>query len=207
MKQEWKKHEKNLYIPKETPMLLEVPEFKFFTLEGRGNPNTDAFAEEIGVLYSLAYGIKMLPKKGIAPDGYFDYTVYPLEGIWSLSEEAILSGVFDKEQLVYKIMIRQPDFVSEDLAEKVRHEVAKKKPNPLYAKVKFEAIEDGLSVQMLHIGSYDDEPRSFEKMKEFCRENHLIQWDLRHREIYISDARKTAAEKLKTTLRYFVKRG
>ncbi len=207
MKQEWKKQEKALYMPKEAPELLEVPRFKFFTLEGKGNPNGDTFADEVGALYALAYGVKMLPKKGIIPEGYFDYTVYPLEGIWSLTEEAILSGVFDKEQLIYKIMIRQPDFVSEELADETIKAVAKKKPSPYYNNVRFEELEDGLSVQMLHVGSYDDEPRSFEKMKEFCRENNLVREDLRHREIYISDARKTPPEKLKTNLRYFVKRG
>ena len=206
MKHEWKKHDKGFYLPKESPELVEIPKFKFFTIEGQGNPNNEAFAEEVGALYSLAYGVKMLPKKGITPEGYYEYTIFPLEGIWDLTEVGRQSAALDKDELVYKIMIRQPDFVSEALAEEIINAVNKKKPSPLYARVRFEELEDGLSVQMLHTGSYDDEPRSFEKMKDFCRVNNLIREDLRHREIYISDVRKTAPEKLKTTLRYFVKR-
>lgn len=204
MKHEWKKDEKAIYLPKGEPCKIEIPSYKFYTLCGAGNPNSEAFAEEIGVLYSLSYGIKMMRKKGAAPSGYFEYSVYPLEGIWSLSERAIKAGIFDKNEFVYKIMIRQPDFVTEELAAKNLENIKKSKPSPLLDKARFEEIADGLCVQMLHTGSYDDEPKSFEKMKEFCAENDLIRHDLRHREIYISDARKTAPEKLKTVLRYFV---
>lgn len=87
MKYEWRKQEKILYLPKQRPELVTVPEQKFFMIKGKGNPNGEEFAEKIGALYSLAYAVRMMPKQGFTPEGYFEYTVYPLEGIWDLSEE------------------------------------------------------------------------------------------------------------------------
>lgn len=204
MKHEWRKKEKEYYIPKEKPQLLEIPEFKFFTLEGQGNPNTEAFTECIGVLYSLSYAIRMMPKNGITPEGYFEYTVYPLEGIWDLTEKGRSEQTLNKEELVYKLMIRQPDFVTEEIVKMAMEIVKKKKYHPLLEKVKFELIKDGLSVQMLHVGPYDDEPRTFSVMKDFCNENNLNIKTLAHKEVYISDFRKTESSKLKTVLRYSV---
>ena len=131
MKHEWKKNEKQFYLPKNKPELISVPEFKFFTIEGNGNPNDEFFAEYIGVLYSLSYGIKMSPKKGIEPKGYFDYTVYPLEGVWDLNEKAKKSfdGTINKNDLVFKLMIRQPDFVDKDFALQILEQTTKKKPH------------------------------------------------------------------------------
>jgi hypothetical protein len=207
MKHEWKKQEKAIYLPKNKPEVITVPSFNFFTMDGKGNPNNEAFSEAIGVLYSLSYAIKMMPKKGIIPNGYFEYSIYPLEGIWDLSDEAKKNNIFDKNELVYKIMIRQPDFVTKELAEQTIEIIKNKKPHQLLETVKFEAIEDGRSVQMLHAGSYDNEPESFKHMDEFCVANGLERAKLTHREIYITDARKTAPEKLKTVLRYSVSEG
>ncbi|MDD2376681.1 MAG: GyrI-like domain-containing protein [Clostridia bacterium] len=204
MKFEWKKQEKQLYLPKNEPTVVLVPKQKFFTISGTGNPNSIDFAERIGILYSLAYAVKMMPKQGYTPDGYFDYTVYPLEGLWDLTEKGRQSSEFSKDELVYTIMIRQPDFVTEEIATMASDIVKKKKPHPLLSNVKFETIEDGLAVQILHNGSYDDEPLSFQKMKDFINENNLTIKTLRHREIYISDACKTELSKLKTVLRYNV---
>lgn len=170
MKYEWKKQAKELYLPKEQPGIINVPLMKFFTLQGQGNPNSEKFAEEVGVLYSLSYAIKMLPKKNITPQGYFEYTVFPLEGVWDLADEAKRLEKLDKEKLIYTIMIRQPDFVTDDIANAVINSMKNKKPNQLYDKVKFERTS-----------------RS-------------------HREIYITDARKTPAEKLKTVLRFKVEK-
>lgn len=205
MKYEWKKQEKDLYLPKETPELVTVPMQKFFMLNGKGNPNQEDFAERVGVLYSLAYAVRMMPKQGYTPEGYFEYAVYPLEGLWDLTEKGRKSETLNKEELLYTIMIRQPDFVTEEVAEKAMEHVRKKKPHPLLDEVTFGIIEDGLSVQIMHIGPYDDEPRSFAKMKEFIKTNGLELVTLKHREIYISDARKTDPAKLKTVLRYRVK--
>ena len=205
MKYEWKKEEKNLYLPKQVPELINVPEHKFFMIKGKGNPNSDEFAEKIGVLYSLSYAVRMMPKQGYIPEGYFEYTVYPLEGIWSLTEEGIKSAVRNKDELLYTIMIRQPDFVTEESSDRAFDTVRKKKPHPLIDEAEFGMIEDGLSLQMMHVGPYDDEPRSFEIMKEFAEKNSLERISMVHREIYISDFRKTEPEKLKTVLRYQVK--
>ena len=206
MKYEWRKKEKEYYIPKEKPQLVEIPEFKFFTLKGQGNPNSEAFKECIGVLYSLSYAIRMMPKNGITPEGYFEYTVYPLEGIWDLSEKGRLEQTLNKDELVYKLMIKQPDFVTEEVVKTAMEIVKKKKYHPLLEKVEFESIKEGLSVQMLHVGPYDDEPRTFSVMKEFCSENDLDIKTLAHKEIYLSDFRKTEAAKLKTVLRYSVEK-
>jgi len=204
MKFEWKKQEKNLYLPKEKPDIITVPQQKFFMISGKGNPNDEEFSEKIGILYSLAYAVRMMPKQGYTPDGYYEYTVYPLEGIWDLTEEGKQSKTLNKDELLYTIMIRQPDFLTQEIVNKAFENVRKKKNHPLLDDVTFETMEDGLSVQMMHIGSYDDEPQSFEQMKKFIKENNLEITTLRHREIYLSDARKTEKSKLKTVLRYMV---
>ena len=204
MKFEWKKKEKNLYLPKEKPDLITAPQQKFFMISGKGNPNNEEFSEKIGILYSLAYAVRMMPKQGYTPDGYFEYTVYPLEGIWDLTEEGKQSNTLNKDELLYTIMIRQPDFVTQEIVNKAFENVRKKKPHLLLDGVTFATMEDGLSVQMMHIGSYDDEPQSFEQMKKFIKENNLEITTLRHREIYLSDVRKTEKSKLKTVLRYMV---
>jgi len=205
MKHEWKKVEKKLYLPKSMPEVITVPKQKFFMLRGKGNPNSSSFAEMIGVLYSLAYAIRMMPKQGYNPDGYFEYTVYPLEGLWDLTEKGRNAGTLNKDELLYTIMIRQPDFVTQGIVEKAFETVKKKKPHPLLDEVTFETIEDGLSVQMLHLGSYDNEPLSFKLMNEFLENYNLEKRFLLHREIYLSDARKVQTDKLKTVLRYMVK--
>ncbi|MES9685548.1 hypothetical protein CN514_12785 [Bacillus sp. AFS001701] len=146
----------------------------------------------------------MLPKKGIVKEGYFDYKVFPLEGVWDLDEEGRKLDYLNKNHLLYKLMIRQPDFVSEDLTYIILDQLKQKKKNPLLANVKLESITEGLCVQTMHIGSYDDEPRTFKRMEEFCMENNLQRVQNTHKEIYISDARKTQAEKLKTVLRFQV---
>lgn len=206
MKYEWRKQEKNIYIPKAKPELIDVPSFNYFSIEGEGNPNDEFFAEYIGVLYSLSYAIRMSPKAGIAPEDYFEYTVYPLEGIWDINDEAKknYSGKVNKDDFVFNLMIRQPSFVTEEYAQEIIERTKKKKPHELLDKVKFTAIEDGKCVQMMHLGSYDNEPESFKLMEDFCEANNLIRASKVHREIYLSDPRKVAKEKLKTVLRFKV---
>jgi len=206
MKTEWKKDEKSLYVPKDKPELVKVPPLNFFVIEGRGNPNGPAFSEDVGVLYSLAYGVKMSPKAGIAPAGYAEYTVYPLEGVWDIAEEAKkdFRTSLDKNSLVYLLAIRQPDFVTEEFAAMIVDRARKKNPSPLFDKVRFERFEEGQCVQMLHLGSYDDEPASFARMEAFAAAQGLVRLSRRHRELYLSDPKRTAPEKLKTTLRFQV---
>ncbi len=206
MKHEWKKKEKNYYLPKSKPEFTEIPEFNFFTINGTGNPNSKEFAKCIEVLYSLSYAIKMSPKKGIQPEGYFDYTVYPLEGIWDLNKEAQenFNGTLNKDDLVYTLMIRQPDFVDKNYASRIIEITKVNKPHELLDQVKFESIFDGNCVQMMHVGSYDNEPESFKLMEKFSEEKGLKRKSKVHREIYLSDFRKTATYKLKTILRFLV---
>lgn len=206
MKQEWKKHEKKIYLPKNKPELIAIPEFKFFSISGKGNPNDEAFGDFINVLYSLSYAVKMYRKSGKTVNGYFDYSVYPLEGVWDIDEKARekFNGIIDKNLLVFNLMIRQPDFVTDDFANQIIEQTKKKKPHYLLENVKFESINEGNCIQMLHIGSYDNEPKSFELMEQYSTSNGLKRKSKIHREIYLSDARKTEPEKLKTVLRFQV---
>lgn len=207
MKIEWKKQDKQFYLPKNKPEVITIPPFKFFTIRGEGNPNDEAFGEYVGTLYALSYAVKMSPKSGNAPDGYLEYSVYPLEGVWDYTEEGRKKSkeLVDKNEFVFHLMIRQPDFVTEEFARKIIEKTAAKKPHPLLSQAKFEVIEEGKSVQMMHIGKYDDEPASFTQMEVFTRENNLQRTSLTHREIYISDPRRGNPETMKTVLRYQVK--
>lgn len=205
MKYEWKKQDKSLYLPKTSPTLLDVQKMKFFTIKGTGNPNGEAFTERVEALYKLSYTIRMMPKKGITPEGYFEYTVFPLEGYWDLDDEGRQLDYLDKNHFVYTLMIRQPEFVTEDLLSDAKALVLKKTADGLFEEVLLEEINEGLCVQCMHIGSYDDEPQTFFAMEEFCKEKGLQRSEKQHREIYISDPRKTVPEKRKTVLRFKVK--
>ncbi|MBK5201429.1 MAG: GyrI-like domain-containing protein, partial [Spirochaetaceae bacterium] len=134
---------------------------------------------------------------------YFEYTVYPLEGLWNLSEKGRNSEELLKDELLYTIMIRQPDFVNQDVFDRA-FEIAKKKDVPFLEAAYLTDIEDGLSVSMLHKGSFDTEKVTFDIMKEFIKENNILfsNKKLVHREIYLSDARRSKPENLKTILRY-----
>jgi hypothetical protein len=204
MKYEWKKRDKIYYLPKTTPTIIDIPSFTFISIEGRGNPNNEQFGRVVEALYTLSYAIRMMPKKGFTPEGYFEYTVFPLEGVWDLDEDGRKLDFLDKDKLVYKLMIRQPEFVTEEVFEKAK-ELSNKKLSPeLLKQATFETIEEGKCVQCMHLGSYDDEPKTFSVMEHFCTENNIVRLEKTHREIYISDARKTAPEKLKTVLRFKV---
>lgn len=204
MKHEWRKREKGIYLPKTKPEIINIPKFKYLTIEGEGNPNSEHFTECIVALYSLSYGIKMCPKKGINPDNYFDYTVYPLEGVWDINDEAkkTFNGTINKDDLVFKLMIRQPEFVNSDLVKKITNLTKEKKPQELLDKVVFEEIEEGKCIQMLHLGSYDNEAETFKIMEEFALESGVNRLSKVHKEIYLSDARRVSTEKLKTVLRF-----
>lgn len=206
MKHEWRKHEKEQYIAKRKPKLIEMEEQHFFTISGKGNPNDQEFQERIEVLYALSYAIRMMHKTVYVPEDYFEYTVYPLEGIWDLSEEGRKQNKLNKDELLYKIMIRQPDFVKK-AAVKYAFETVRAKNKVKYLDdAKFESITEGLCVQMLHIGPYDTESETFKVMDQFAKENHLTRTSLVHKEIYLSDFRRSKPENLKTVLRYQVRK-
>jgi len=204
MKIEWKKTEKQIYLPGGNPAIVTIPKMKYFSITGIGNPNHSVFSEKISTLYGMAYAIRMMPKWGITPEGYQEYTVYPLEGIWDLTTEGRQSETLDKDQLVYKIMIRQPEFVTPAVVSLARERVLKKNPSPWLEQVVFEELEDGLCVQMMHTGTFDSEPLSFAKMNAYLDAEGLVRKSKIHKEIYLSDIKKTKPEALKTVLRYFV---
>ena len=206
MTYDWKKMEKIYYSPKIKPEIVMVPPMNFFSIRGEGNPNDPFFADYIGVLYSLSYAVKMSPKSGTAPDNYSDYSIYPLEGIWDINDK-VGNGTTErlsKDALIFNLMIRQPEFVTADFAAGIIEQVKKKKSLPLLDKVKFESFVDGNCVQMLHIGMYDNEPQSFAGMEAFAESQGLVRRNKTHREIYLSDARKTQPDSLKTILRFQV---
>lgn len=204
MKYEWKKAEKDIYLPKQSPVLITVPKYKFFMVEGEGDPNKKEFSENIGALYTLSYTIRMMPKSGFTPHGYFEYTVYPLEAVWDSHEVPLEDMLLNKDAFIYKAMIRQPDFVTQELFETALASASKKVDASILKKVQFVEIEDGLSVQTMHIGPYDDEPATFAEMDTFLKESNLQKRLHTHREIYMGDPRKAAPEKLRTVLRVFV---
>jgi hypothetical protein len=203
---DWKKTDKQFYLPKAKPGLIAIPPFRFFSIRGQGDPNDSSFQDYIGVLYSLSYAVKMSPKNNFAPENYSEYKVYPLEGTWDLTEEGKRTHAekLDKSQLLFNLMIRQPDFVTNDFALEAIERTKKKKYHPLLEKVRFEIIEEGDCVQMMHIGSFDNEPASFAQMEEFCLQNGYKRESKQHREIYLSDFRKVSSDKLKTVLRFRV---
>lgn len=201
-KYDWKKKEKNFYLSSKEPQLITFPAFKFFSLSGQGNPNDEFFADYIQCLFSLSYAAKMRWKKETG----LDYSVYPLEGTWSLkSSNQIDSDSFNKNDLQFTLMIRQPDFISKEYTYEIMKQVKNKKQYPLLDKVTFDIIEEGLCVQMLHIGIYDTEPITFRKMNSFISMHNLSRTNAIHREIYLSDARRVQKDKLKTMLRFQVK--
>ncbi|WP_298503497.1 GyrI-like domain-containing protein [uncultured Maribacter sp.] len=205
MKHEWRKKEKTTYLPKEKPELIDIPEYRFITLSGEGNPNGDFFAECIGVLYSVAYAIKMniktLKEK---PMNYNDWTVYPLEGVWDISEKAKenFNGKINKDDLVFDLMIRQPNFINDTFFYEMLEFTKKKKPHRLLEKLRFEKVIEGKCIQMMHIGSYNNEPETFGIMENFAKNQGLIRESKIHREIYLTDFRKVPEDKLKTVLRF-----
>ncbi|MEP3207716.1 MAG: GyrI-like domain-containing protein [Maribacter sp.] len=206
MKHEWRKSEKQLYLPKLKPEVLVIPEFQFLTISGEGNPNNKAFPAYISTLYAVSYAIKMTLKRSSPPKNYMDYTVYPLEGIWGINEEAIKTydGTLNKDDLVFKLMIRQPEFVSNAFVQDMLELTKKKKPHPLLEQVKFQKIAEGKCVQMMHVGPFEKEQETFIVMEEFAKKNELNRLSKEHREIYLSDFRKVSPEKLKTVLRFQV---
>ncbi len=203
MKYEWRKQEKDIYGIKGQACVIDVAPQKFITITGCGNPNNRGFSEKVSALYTLSYQIKK-DFKSLAlktKQQVNDYTVYPLEGIWSKLRE---TEKLVKEELQYKIMIRQPDFITWEMVEEALEAVKQKKPNQYFSNIFPETIWDGKCVQILHTGAFDNEPATFERLDGFCRENNFKRIGSVHREIYLNNANRVPKEKLKTILRYKV---
>lgn len=210
-KLDYKKTYKELYQPKTKPSIIEVPEMIFIALDGEGNPNTcPEYKAAIEVLYGLSYAIKMSKMNGTQPAGYFEYVVPPLEGVWQV-DGVDFDGmnVTDKDKFKWISMIRQPEFVTEEVFEQAKLVLKKKKPALDLSKARLMKMSEGLCVQIMHKGSYDDEPASIEQMKRFLDENGYIE-DFSegrfHHEIYLSDPRKCSPDKLKTVIRHPIKK-
>ena len=205
---DYKNEYKDLYMPKTTPVTVNVPEMQYVAVEGRDNPNdaNGEYQQAIPLLYTIQYTIKMSKKGSFTPDGYFDYVVPPLEGFWWLDNGEDFSFQ-DKSRYCWLSVIRLPEFVDEKVFEWACNEASKKKKIDT-AKAQFLKITEGLCVQSLHVGAYDDEPETLKLMNDFIALNGL-QSDLnemrRHHEIYLSDPRKTEVSKWKTVLRIPVK--
>lgn len=206
---DYKKAEKHLYLPK-GPAIVEVPEMVFFAVDGRGDPNTaPAYREAMELLYGLSFTVKMSKMGGEEPPGYFDYVVPPLEGLWWTAAPAFDGRpASDKSGFFWTSMIRQPDFVTEEVFRWACECLAKKKPGLDVSKARFWRWEEGLCAHLLHTGPYDGEGPSIERLEAFIAEQGYAQ-DFserrRHHEIYLSDPRRTAAEKLRTVIRHPVK--
>lgn len=205
---DFKKEYREFYMPKNKPGIVTVPMMNYIAVRGSGDPNREdgEYKQSIGLLYGIAFTIKMSKKGNRQIEGYFDYVVPPLEGFWwQNGVDGIDYG--HKEDFHWISAIRLPDFVAkEDFRWAVEEATRKKKQD--FSKVEFLTVEEGLCVQCMHIGPYDDEPATVAMMHEFMEKQgyELDITDKRlHHEIYLSDARKTAPEKLKTIIRHPIK--
>lgn len=206
---DYKKEYKEFYLPPKKPQIIEIPAMNFVSVCGRGDPNEPdgAYQRAIQILYGIAFTIKMSCKGAHKIDGYFSYVVPPLEGLWQ--QEGIFElDTFRKEDFQWRSMIRLPDFVEKkDFDWAVKEAEAKKKTD--FSAAEFFAYEEGLCVQCMHIGSYDDEPETIRRMDNFAREAGYqidVSGGRMHHEIYLSDPRRTNVERLRTVVRHPVTR-
>ncbi len=207
---DFKKEYKELYAPKGAPSIVTVPPMNYLAVRGQGDPNAEGgdYKRSIELLYGVAYTIKMSKKGSRQIPGYFDYVVPPLEGFWWQDGT---DGVdyANKEGFRWISVIRLPDFVTEDDVQWAIEEAGRKKKDDFSA-VEFFSYDEGLCVQAMHIGPYDDEPATVERMHEVAAEQGYVPdiTEVRmHHEIYLSDARRVAPEKLKTVIRHPITKG
>ncbi|MFZ5974846.1 MAG: GyrI-like domain-containing protein [Bacillota bacterium] len=200
---DYKKEYKDLYLPKDKPVLIEVPPMQFIMADGSGDPNGGHFQQAVELLYGLTYTVKMSKMKGNQPEGYFEYVVPPLEGLWWIDEGGFS---FEKrENWKWTVMIRQPEFVDAGVFQWACSELQKKKPELNPDNACFGDFEEGLCVQIMHMGPYAEEPRSMDKMTAFMEQEGLrdmVGAGGKHHEIYLSDPRKGKPENMKTVLRH-----
>ena len=206
---DFRKEYKEFYMPKDNPGLVTVPPMNYIAVRGHGDPNQEGgeYKQSIGLLYGIAYTIKMSKKGSRQIDGYFDYVVPPLEGFWWQDGVAGIDYAH-KENFSWISVIRLPDFVKKaDFDWAVEEATRKKKED--FSKVEFFTYDEGLCVQCMHVGSYDSEPATVSLMHEYALGQGYVPdiTDKRlHHEIYLSDARKVAPEKLKTVIRHPVRK-
>ena len=204
---DFKKEYKELYQPAERPGIVRVPGMNFLAVRGMGDPNEEggAYKQALELLYGVAYTLKMSYKGDYRIEGFFEYVVPPLEGLWWGEEGEI--DYAHKEGFRFISMIRLPEFVTEKDVQWAKNE-AKRKKKMDFSPVEFFRYDEGLCVQCMHVGPYDDEPATIRAMVDFAEsQGYAIDLDghRRHHEIYLGDPRKTAPDKLKTVLRYPIK--
>lgn len=206
---DFKKEYKEFYMPKNKPEIVTVPKANYIAVRGKGDPNEEgaAYKEAIGILYAVAYTLKMSYKTDYKIEGFFQYVVPPLEGFWWM--DGIEGFDYTRKSLFNWIsVIRLPDFVTKDNFVWAVETASKKKKIDC-SLAEFLTIEEGLCVQIMHLGAYDDEPATIAIMDEYLRENGYendITEERLHHEIYLSDARRVAPEKWKTVIRHPVRR-
>ena len=206
---DFKKEYKEFYLPPAKPVIVIVPKANYIAVRGKGDPNEEsgAYQQAIGVLYAVAYTLKMSYKTDHRIEGFYDYVVPPLEGFWW--QEGIEGIDYrDKSTFCWISVIRLPDLITQaDFDWAVENASKKKKID--CSSAEFLTIDEGLCVQIMHIGSYDDEPASVALMDKFLAENGYendMTVSRLHHEIYLSDARKVAPEKWKTVIRHPIKK-
>lgn len=202
---DYKKEYKEFYLPEKTPQLVRIPKMNFIAVRGEGDPNEadGDYKKAIGLLYGIAFTIKMSRKSGREIQGFFDYVVPPLEGFWSNMDTALLR----KEDFRWISVIRLPDFVEKEDFEWAVLEASRKKKQD-FSGVEFLTIEEGLCVQCMHIGPFDTEPETIERMNQFIREHGYepdFSEERMHHEIYLSDVRRVPKERWRTVIRHPVK--
>lgn len=215
VKFDYKKEYKDLYMPKVKPCIIDVPAMHFIMVEGSGNPNSSdgEYKQAMELLYGLSYTIKMSKMGEKHIKGYFEYVVPPLEGLWWMNDNSPIDYCH-KEKFCWISMIRQPEFVTKQVFEWACSELKKKKTDINVSKARFAEFAEGLCVQMMHIGPFDNEPETIEKIEEFIKENDyknaicdVLPCGMvrRHHEIYLSDPRKGDPLKFKTVIRHPIK--
>lgn len=206
---DFKKEYKEFYMPKSKPEIVTVPKANYIAVRGKGDPNDEggAYQQAVGILYAVAYTLKMSYKTDYRIEGFFDYVVPPLEGFWWQDG---VGGIdySDKSAFNWISVIRLPDFVTQKDFDWATGEAEKKKHLDC-SKAEFLTIDEGLCVQIMHIGPFDDEPATVSTMNAYLLENGYendFSDNRLHHEIYLSDARKVAPEKWKTVIRHPIKR-
>ena len=207
---DFKKEYKEFYMPKNKPGIVTVPSMNYIAVRGQGDPNQEhgEYKQSIGLLYGIAFTIKMSKMGDRRIDGYFDYVVPPLEGFWWQDGVRGIDYAH-KDAFQWISVIRLPDFVTaDDFAWAVGEATRKKKTD--FSKAEFLTYGEGLCVQCMHVGSYDNEPATVARMHEYMESQGYvldITSQRMHHEIYLSDARKVAPEKLKTVIRHPIRKG
>ena len=207
---DYKKEYKEFYMPKGKPSVVSVPKMNYLAVRGMGDPNEaeGEYSKAMSLLYGMAYTIKMSYKGDYKIDGYFDYVVPPLEGFWW--QEGIMGMDYSKkDKLEWISVIRLPDFVTKKDFDWAISEATKKKKED-FSKVEFFSYDEGLCVQCMHIGSYDDEQKTVNMMDDYASSSGYeidINNERYHHEIYLSDPRKCEVDKLKTVIRHPIKKG